>query len=82
MRVLGLRRVGHTADVAMGGRVQAKQATISDVLIGKTNRDVSVLLVASPAPDMLPGIEGIIGIAALQAHHVSFDFSDGTLTWD
>lgn len=82
MRVPGLRTVGHTADAAIGGRVQAKQVTIPDVLIGKTNRDVSVLLVASPAHKMLPGIEGIIGIAALQAHHISFDFSERTLTWD
>jgi predicted aspartyl protease len=53
-RVPGLRIAGHPAGVAMGGRVQAKQATIPDVLIGKTNRDVSVLLVSSPAPEILP----------------------------
>ena len=81
MRVPGLRMVGHTVDAAMGGRVQAKQATIPDVLIGETIRDVSVLLVASPAPEMLPGIDGIIGIAPLQAHHINFDFSERTLTW-
>jgi hypothetical protein len=66
----------------MGGRVQAKQATIPDVLFGKMNRDVSALLVASPVPEMLPGIDGIIGIAALKAHHINFDFSARTLRWD
>jgi predicted aspartyl protease len=81
-QVPGLRTFGHPVDTTIGDRVQAKQATIPDVLFAKTNRDVSVLLVASPAPEMLPGIDGIIGITALQAHHVSFDFAGKTLTWD
>jgi predicted aspartyl protease len=81
-RVPGLRIAGHLADAAMGGRVRAKQATIPDVVFGKTNRDVSVLLVSSPARDILPGIDGIIGIAALKAHRITFDFSGRTLSWD
>ena len=81
-RVPGLRIAGHLADAAMGGRVRAKQATIPDVVFGKTNRDVSVLLVSSPARDILPGIDGIIGIAALKAHRINFDFSGRTLSWD
>jgi predicted aspartyl protease len=81
-RVPGLRIAGHLTDAAMGGRVQAKQATIPDVLLGKTNRDVSVLLVSSPAPAILPGIDGIIGIAALKAHRINFDFAGRTLRWD
>ena len=81
-RVPGLRTAGHLADAAMGGRVRAKQITIPDVLFGKTNRDVSILLIPSPAPEILAGIDGIIGIAALQAHHVSFDFAGRTLTWE
>jgi len=81
-RVPGLRIAGHLADAAIGGRVQAKRATIPDVLFGKTNRDVSVLLVSSPAPEMLSGIDGIIGIAALKAHRINFDFAGRTLSWD
>lgn len=80
--VPGLRTMGHLADATMGVRVQAKQATIPDVLFGKTDRDVTALLVASPAPEMLAGIDGIIGIAALEAHHISFDFAARTLHWD
>ena len=69
----------HLADAAVGSRVQAKQATIPDVLFGKTNRDVTALLLAAPSPEMLPGIDGIIGIAPLQAHHINFDFSERRL---
>jgi predicted aspartyl protease len=81
-RVPGLRIAGHLADAAMGGRMRAKQVTIPDVVFGKTNRDVSVLLVCSPARDILPGIDGIIGIAALKAHRINFDFTGRTLSWD
>jgi predicted aspartyl protease len=81
-RVPGFRTAGHVADVTVGGRLQAKQATIPDVLVGKANRDVTALLVASPAPEMLPGIDGIIGIGALKAHHINFDFSARTVRWD
>jgi predicted aspartyl protease len=80
--VPGLRTTGHLADAVLGGRVQAKQANIPDVLLGKTNRDVTVLLVASPAPEMLPGIDGIIGVDALHAHHIDFDFVRRTLSWN
>jgi hypothetical protein len=80
--VPGLRTTGHLADPVMGGRVQAKQANIPDVLLGKTNRDVTVLLLASPAPEMLPGIDGIIGVDTLHAHHIDFDFAGRTLSWN
>jgi predicted aspartyl protease len=80
--VPGLRTTGHLTDATMGGRVQAKQAVIPDVLFGNTNHDVTALLVASPAPEMLAGIDGIIGIAALKAHHIKFDFAARTLHWD
>lgn len=80
--VPGFRTAGHVVDATMGGRVQAKQATLPDVLFGKTSRDISVLLVPSPAADILPGIDGIIGIASLKAHRISFDFGGRTLHWD
>jgi predicted aspartyl protease len=81
-KVPGLRTTGHPAELTMGGRVKAKQTTIPDVLLGKMNRDIPVLLVASPVPQILPGVEGIIGIDALKAHHIDFDFEARTLRWD
>ena len=81
-RVPNLRTAGTLRNVTMGGRVQAKEATLPDVLLGKTNRDVSVLLVPSPAADVLPEIDGIVGIDALRAHRVHFDFEGKTLLWE
>jgi predicted aspartyl protease len=81
-RVPSLRTAGKVTNVTMGGRVQAKQATLPDVLFGGTNRDVSVLLVPSPSPEMLPGIDGIVGIAPLKARRVNFDFVGKTITFE
>jgi hypothetical protein len=35
-----------------------------------------------PAADTLPEIDGIVGISALQARRVHFDFSGKTLFWE
>jgi hypothetical protein len=49
---------------------------------GNKNREVPVLFLASPAAATLPGIDGIVGIAALQARRVHLDFSAKTLSWE
>jgi predicted aspartyl protease len=80
--VPSLRTAGSIKNATLGGRVQAKQATLPDVVFGNRNRAVPVLFLPSPAADMLPGIDGIVGIAALQARRVHFDFSRKTLRWE
>jgi len=80
--VPGLRTAGSIKNATMGGRVQVKQAILPDVVFATRNRQVPVLLLPSPAPDMLPGIDGIMGIAALQARRVHFNFSRRTLSWE
>lgn len=81
-RVPGLRTSGSIKNATMGGRVQVKQATLPDVVFGKRNRDVPVVFLPSPAPDTLAGIDGFVGIGALQARRVHFDFSGKTLSWE
>ncbi len=80
--VPGLRTAGSIKNATMGGRVPAKQAILPDVALGKRTREVPVVLLPSPAPEMLPGIDGIMGVAALQAHRVHFDFSRKTTSWE
>jgi hypothetical protein len=81
-RVPGLRTLGSIKNATMGGRVPVKQATLPDVVFGKRSREVSVVFLPSPAPDMLAGIDGIMGIAALQPRRLHFDFSGKTLSWE
>ena len=80
--VPGLRTSGSIKTASMGGRVPAKQATLPDVVFGNRNRELLVVLLPAPPEGMLPGINGIVGIAALQARRVHFDFYRKALTWD
>jgi predicted aspartyl protease len=80
--VPGLRTVGSIKNASMGGRVQVKQATLPDVVLGNRNREVPVVFLPAPAEDTLSGIDGIVGVAALQARRVHFDFSGETLSWE
>jgi predicted aspartyl protease len=80
--VPGLRTSGSIKNATMGGRAPVKQATLPDVIFGEGNREVPVVFLPSPAPDMLAGIDGVVGIAALQARRVHFDFSGKTLSWE
>jgi predicted aspartyl protease len=77
-----LRTAGSIKNATMGGRTQAKEATLPGVIVGNRNREVPVVFLPSPAAGTLPGIEGILGISALQARRVHFDFSRRTLTWE
>lgn len=70
------------SNVTVGEHLHAKQTKLRDVGIGPERRDLSVLLVKAPAPDMLPGIFGVIGVSALNAHRVNCNFVDGTITWE
>jgi hypothetical protein len=80
--VPGLRTAGSIKNATMGGRMRVKQAMLPDIVFGKRSREVLVLLLPSPAADTLPGIDGIVGISALQARRVHISFSGKTLSWE
>jgi predicted aspartyl protease len=77
-----LRTAGSLKNGSMGGRVQVKQAVLPDVAVGNKNREVPVVFMPAPAEDALPGIDGLVGVAALQARRVHFDFSAKSLSWE
>jgi predicted aspartyl protease len=77
-----LRLIGDVSKVIMGERLHAKKATLPGVVIGPSHMDVSVFLTKDPVPGLLPGINGVLGIAALKARRVNFDFTAGTLSWN
>jgi predicted aspartyl protease len=80
-RVPELKTVGNITNVSTGGRLQAKQVKLPDVGFGRTSQNVSVPLVQAPPPEMLPGIDGIVGISVLKARRVNFDFFEHSLSW-
>jgi hypothetical protein len=77
-----LRTVGSLKNASMGGRLQVKQAVLPDVLLGNRSRELPVVFLPAPAEDASPGIDGIVGLAALQARRVHFDFPGQTLSWE
>ncbi len=79
--VPGLRTAGRLRNATMGGRVQVKQAILPDVVFSTRNRQVPVVLLPSQS-NMLPGIDGFMGIAALQARRVHLVFSRKTVSWE
>jgi len=68
--------------VIVGDRLHAKQMKLRGVAIGSSSQDVTVLLAKSPAADVLPGIVGVAGIPALNAHRVNFNFAERTINWE
>jgi predicted aspartyl protease len=80
--VPGLRTSGSIKSASMGGRLPARLATLPDVVIGNKNHELPVVLLPAPQEDMLHGIDGVVGVAALQARRVHFDFSNRTITWE
>jgi hypothetical protein len=80
--VPGLRTASGIKNASMGGRVQVKQATLPNVVVGNRNLEVPVVFLPAPAENTLSGIDGVMGVAALQARRVHFDFSGKTLSWE
>jgi predicted aspartyl protease len=68
--------------VIVGDRLHAKQTKLRDIAIGSSSQDVTILLAKSPAADVLPGIVGVAGISALNAHRVNFNIAERTISWE
>jgi hypothetical protein len=81
-RVPELRMPRKVSDVTLGDRLHATSTTLRGVAIGPSSRDASVLFAQSPPPEILPGIDGVAGIAALKARRVHFNFVQRKLSWD
>jgi len=77
-----LRPTGTVYSVMLGERLRAKATTLRNVTIGPTSKDARVLLAQAPPPEILPGIDGVAGIAALKARRVHFNFMDKRLSWE
>lgn len=80
-RVPQLRIEGELEGVSMGGFVHAKKAAVPRARLGTTDLNGTVFLVKAPSGNVLPGIDGYLGIAALKARRIDFNFETKTLAW-
>jgi predicted aspartyl protease len=64
------------------GRLRAKRATLPGTHLGAKDTDVSVLLAEAPPDNVLPGIDGLLGVASLKARRVDFNYATNSLVWE
>lgn len=81
-RIPKLRLAGNSKLVLVGDRLKATRVLIPDVVLGSKNEELSVLLVDAPPEYTLPGIDGIVGLTALRARRIHFNFVERTLSWE
>jgi len=72
---------GETVGISPGGHVPSRMATLPRLRVGTRDIDRRVFLTRSPSQKILPGIQGFLGPASLQARRVHFDFEKNTLSW-
>jgi predicted aspartyl protease len=76
----GVRTEGEAIEIGMG-RLQMTRVKLPDVRLSGSERVATVFLMDGPAGDALPGVDGYLGIAALKAKRVEFDFAARVLRW-
>ncbi len=79
-RLPKMRIEGESTNAAMG-RLRAIQVRLPGVQIVGAQVAITVFLIDGPDEDALPGVDGYLGPAALQAKRVEFDFDAGVLRW-
>ena len=79
-RLPKMRIEGESTNAAIG-RLRATQVRLPGVQIVGAQVATTVFLIDGPDEDALPGVDGYLGPAALQAKRVEFDFDAGELRW-
>jgi len=79
-RLPKMRIEGESTNAAMG-RLRATQVRLPGVQIVGAQVATTVFLIDGPDEDALPGVDGYLGPAALQAKRIEFDFDAGVLRW-
>jgi predicted aspartyl protease len=66
----------------IGGRLHAKKVILPGIHLGAKDTDVSVLLAEAPPDNVLPAIDGLLGIASLKARRIDFNYASNSLRWE
>ena len=81
-RIPALRINGEAYGLSLEGRVASKMASLPATKLGTAEIERTAFLVNGPDKNTLPGVDGYLGTAALNAHRVTFDFSARQLRWE
>ena len=80
-RIPELRFEGGVEPASFGKHLRAKRKVLRKVHLGTKDRDIRVLLLKDPPEDQVPGIDGFLGIALLNARWIKFNATDNEITW-
>ncbi|MGB7728110.1 MAG: aspartyl protease family protein [Candidatus Acidiferrum sp.] len=67
---------------SIGGAVKSRSVLVPRLRLGTQDLDRDVYLLQRPDSDSLHGIAGYLGISALQAKEIAFDFERNELRWN
>jgi len=81
-RVPELRTTSPSAEASIGGSMHARAITLFDVHVGQRILRSQALLIEAPSDEILPDIDGFLGVGPLTASQVNFDFVSGTIRWE
>lgn len=75
--------IAHDApkDVLVGSRLTGRRVTLPDVQLGSKTLEGKAILVKGPPSEVLPGIAGYLGTAALKPHRIEFNHTHNLFRW-
>jgi predicted aspartyl protease len=79
-RLVKLRIEGEPEAVTMG-RIAGTKVTLPGVQLGGPEEAIPVILINGPEEPIVPGLDGYLGVAALHANCIEFDFANMVLRW-
>lgn len=81
-RIPALRINGEAYGLSLEGRLSSKLVSLPSTQLGSTEIERTAYLVNGPDKNALPGVDGYLGMAALNARRITFDFGAGRLRWE
>ena len=78
---LGKIRIEGEPKALTMGRIAGTKVTLPGVQLGGPEKAISTILIAGPQDRIVPGLDGYLGVAALHANRIEFDFSKMVLHW-
>jgi len=79
-RLVKMRIEGEQEAVTMG-RIAGTKVTLPGVQLAGPEQAIRVMLINGPAERIVPGLDGYLGVAALHANRIEFDFANMALRW-
>jgi hypothetical protein len=73
--------LGRAMSQSVGGMVKSRSVLVPRLRLGNQDLDREVQLVQRPSSHPLPEIAGYLGISALDAKQIAFDFEHNQLRW-